>query len=334
MRFVVFLAVAAAACGTRSAPSVQSYAEAMKIVCDGAGKDAAYFRSHLTNVEVIRMIESIGDINPAERAKRLHDAIAKAGLTSCPYFDGIPGAAAIPMPIVPDVGLASLGEDPALTITPTGITVEGMTIVAVRNGDVDPADKEGGTMGRKISRLAQFLKTLVEVAAKAKPGGPPTTLNLIVDPTTPYKLLIDVMFTAKSAPVRTFALVVRAGKATKAIPIVLPDSTALDQSNAAIQLVVSITKAHVVLWSFSGQEGSLSQPKLDLPLGRAGDVQKALTEIAERRWPGGKDRETAIVVMADGPVPMQEVAEVMAAVRTTSDGRPLFTDLRLGTGFE
>lgn len=236
--------------------------------------------------------------------------------------------ATIPMPTVPDVGLAPLGEDPALTITPNAIVVEGTSIVAVKNGDVDPSEKEGGALGINIPRLAQYMKTLVELIAKQKPGGPPVTLILLVDPATPYKLLMEVMFSVKSAPIRTFALAVHAGTATKAIPIVLHGQRRSDDTGTALEPIVSITKTHILLWSISGQEGALDKPKLDVPLDRVGDVQEALAEIAGRRWPGGKDKETVIIVQADGGVPVQKVAEVMAAVRQT------FPDLRLSSGFE
>src|SRR3954466_4051199 len=47
-----------------------------------------------------------------------------------------------------------------LIITPTGIVVEGKAIVSVRDGDVDPAEKEGGSLGVKIPRLTNFLAAL------------------------------------------------------------------------------------------------------------------------------------------------------------------------------
>ena len=329
MRSLACLVIVAACSGKSSAPQGQSYAEAMKIVCDGAGKDPAYFKANLTNTEVITFMSAIGDVNPAERAQRMHDAVAKAGLTSCPYFETPGGVTSIPMPTVPpDTGLAQLPEAPALIISQNAIVVEGQSIVAVRNGDIDPADKEGGAMGIKITRLAVFMKALVDANAAKAPTGPPLRLNLIVDPATPYKLLMAAMFSAKSGPIRTFALAVRAGTATKAIVIELPDTTAVDAEAAQIKMVVAITKSKVLLWSLSGQEGTLDKPKLDVPLDRIAELRKALVEIADRRWPGGTGKETAIVVMADGDVPVQTVAEVMAAAK------PVFPDVRLSSGFQ
>ena len=47
-----------------------------------------------------------------------------------------------------------------LVITPNGIVVEGKSIVSVHDGDVDPSEKEGGSLGIKIPRLTNFLASL------------------------------------------------------------------------------------------------------------------------------------------------------------------------------
>lgn len=91
-----------------------------------------------------------------------------------------------------------------LVITPTGIVVEGKAIVSVANGDVDPAEKEGGSLGIKIPRLTNFLAALHqgELQQMQKSGidpakSPPAELLIIADRTTPYRLLVEVMFSAK-----------------------------------------------------------------------------------------------------------------------------------------
>ena len=91
-----------------------------------------------------------------------------------------------------------------LVITPTGIVVEGKPIVSVANGDVDPSEKEGGSLGIKIPRLTNFLAALhqQEVQQLVKSGGDPSKsdaeLLVIADRTTPYRLLVEVMFSAKA----------------------------------------------------------------------------------------------------------------------------------------
>ena len=108
-------------------------------------------------------------------------------------------------------------------ITKTGIVVtagkEAKSIVSVSNGDVDPAEREGGTTGIKIPRLTNFLSALhhEEDAARARqPGYDPNTapaaeLLIIADRTTPYRLLIEVLFSAKQkeAGYKHFRLIVQ-----------------------------------------------------------------------------------------------------------------------------
>lgn len=108
-------------------------------------------------------------------------------------------------------------------ITKTGVVVsagkEAKSIVSVNNGDVDAAEKEGGATGIKIPRLTNFLAALhhEEDAARARQPGfdpasaPPPELLIIADRTTPYRLLIEVLFSAKQkeAGYKHFRLIVQ-----------------------------------------------------------------------------------------------------------------------------
>jgi biopolymer transport protein ExbD len=108
-------------------------------------------------------------------------------------------------------------------ITKTGIVVatgkEAKSIVSVSNGDVDPAEKEGGTTGIKIPRLTNFLSALhheEDATRLTQPGFDPASapspeLLIIADRTTPYRLLIEVLFSAKQkeAGYKHFRLIVQ-----------------------------------------------------------------------------------------------------------------------------
>ena len=111
-----------------------------------------------------------------------------------------------------------LKEDTAtLIITPVAVVVEGKSIVGIRDGDVDPADKEGGSLGIKITKLTNFLAALhsqqlakMQQAAIRTNTEPPELL-IIADRTTPYRLLVEVMFSAKQkeAGYKRFRLIVQ-----------------------------------------------------------------------------------------------------------------------------
>lgn len=108
-------------------------------------------------------------------------------------------------------------------ITKTGVVVsagkEAKSIVSVSNGDVDSAEKEGGATGVKIPRLTNFLSALhheEDTARQRQPGfdparAPPAELMIIADRTTPYRLLIEVLFSAKQkeAGYKHFRLIVQ-----------------------------------------------------------------------------------------------------------------------------
>src|SRR3954464_15598840 len=108
-------------------------------------------------------------------------------------------------------------------ITKTGVVVsagkEAKSIVSVSNGDVDPAEKEGGTTGIKIPRLTNFLAALhheEDAARQRQPSSASSAaaipeLLIIADRTTPYRLLIEVLFSAKQkeAGYKHFRLIVQ-----------------------------------------------------------------------------------------------------------------------------
>jgi biopolymer transport protein ExbD len=79
------------------------------------------------------------------------------------------------------------------------------TVVPLIAGQVDPGDKEGGALGVKIPKLTNFLgnlRTLQMQKAQSQPGydpskAPPPELMIIADRSTPYRLLVEVMFSAK-----------------------------------------------------------------------------------------------------------------------------------------
>lgn len=116
----------------------------------------------------------------------------------------------------------SMTEEPlpenasTLIITPTALVLEGEEIVAVRSGGVDAAEKDGGTRGYKINKLTAVLASLRRLEDqnardKGKEPGKIPELLIIADRSTPFRLLFDVIYSAKEkeAGYRRFRLIVQ-----------------------------------------------------------------------------------------------------------------------------
>ena len=143
----------------------------------------------------------------------------------------------------------------------------------------------------------------------------------------------------------------------KAPPSTSTASTNTNPDDQPLKMIVSVTRDRMVLWSISGLEGTLTQPKAVFPrTGRDGEscdgnfmcesgvctetqkcgsapvgqqqpaptpafdyraLSNALFEIANRRYTGkARKQETyQIILMADGAIPYNTIASVMAAMR-------------------
>jgi hypothetical protein len=90
-----------------------------------------------------------------------------------------------------------------LTIAREAILVDGKTVVQVRNGAVDASEKKDGALGMVIPKLSRFLGAVRQsydqdlIKNGKKPPKRPELL-IIADKTTPYKLLFEVIVSARS----------------------------------------------------------------------------------------------------------------------------------------
>jgi biopolymer transport protein ExbD len=98
----------------------------------------------------------------------------------------------------------SMTEEPlpenasTVIITPHAIVVEGDDIVGVRNGTVDAAEKKDGARGYQITKLSQVLSALrADEKTNQKDAKAIPELMIIADRTTPFRLLFDVIYSAK-----------------------------------------------------------------------------------------------------------------------------------------
>jgi biopolymer transport protein TolR len=104
-----------------------------------------------------------------------------------------------------------------------------------------------------------------------------------------------------------------------------------DPSNQPLKLVISVTTENIRVWSITGLEGTLSEPKAVIPRTPAPEdatgqpiphfdydqLNEALYEIASRRWRGQQRSLPTFqaVLQADGEIPYGTIVAVMDAMR-------------------
>lgn len=243
---------------------------------------------------------------------------------------------------------------PLVVVSPKVIVVEGKALLAITDGDVSPDEKEGGALGLEIPRLALFMQRYVEQA------GPQKHIYLAFDRTLSYRLLIEVAFTLKKAEigVTSFELLATTPTThppTALGPVIVKDAGTLVSTSIVlpnkvppnyvdpehpVRMIVSAPGTETYVWSISQVEGSMRSPKATI-VTKGADRTKALgdtlTEIVKRRWASTAARpeaDRAVILQASSGTPMQEVAELIGAVRSAPDGTPLFSEVHLSAGFE
>lgn len=277
------------------------------------------------------------------------------------------------LPEVAGPGYAPADDvEPTVIATTHRILVEGASVANVRDGAIDPSDKSPGgleiprltAMGGKLAKrqapplyvaidrgltygvLIEILFSLKKpesgwksFALLAKHGDRTLSVPLVLPDRSRPTVVVDTV-AAKDER-----------KVVEALAALRPHRSGFESSGVAlrgvgdrgdrdqpVKLVVTMTSRDIVVWSFSGVEGTLTQPKLSVARtdpSAMSNVNATLAEIIRRRWPGQRPETTReIVVMAERATPMQLVAEVLGAVRALPDGTALFPDILLSTGFE
>ena len=254
--------------------------------------------------------------------------------------------------------------EPTVSATLTGITVDGKLIASLKDGIAQPDELEGGALGMKIVKLGVIADQL-DTSKR---------IVLAFDKRIPYRTMIATIYTLKQAKHRQFGLLARAGAHVVMASITLPDKqeAAADsgknpgggleaqieevknaksppkspskaspqppQGPPPLQLIVSVTKTDVILWSISTQEGTLQKPKLAVKLSEKTaltDLNRALTEIVATRFATARaPDDRTIIIQADAATPMQLIAELIGTVRATPEAKELFPDVQFASSFE
>ena len=111
---------------------------------------------------------------------------------------------------------------PALSITISGseIVVEGKQALQLRNGQVDPSQKQGGSNGFLVTPLLNVLqqhRDRLKLIAQSQPGRAfRGDVQIIADKRTPYRTLVEVLYTMGQAEFKAMRFVLlKAGQLAK-----------------------------------------------------------------------------------------------------------------------
>ena len=110
--------------------------------------------------------------------------------------------------------VAKTDVDPALSITISAgeITVEGKQALALRNGQVDPSQKQGGSNGFLVTPLLNVLqqhRDRLKLIAQSTPNQPfRGEVQIIADKRTPYRTLVEVLYTMGQSEFKAMRFVV------------------------------------------------------------------------------------------------------------------------------
>ena len=107
----------------------------------------------------------------------------------------------------------------SITISASEISVEGKQSLTLRNGQVDPSQKQGGSNGFLVTPLLNVLqqhRDRLKLIAQSQPGQPfKGEVQIIADKRTPYRTLVEVLYTMGQSEFKAMRFVVlKAGAST------------------------------------------------------------------------------------------------------------------------
>lgn len=237
----------------------------------------------------------------------------------------------IEMPEVPSIGFDRADKAmPQISVSPTALTVKGKVVVTLTDAQVGAADLQGGATGMIITKLREHARDL---------GAARVILKL--DRRTSYLTLLQILSTLQLEGIGAVSILASSGPQLMSAPIELTPGPSRSGwvrhavpgggPSPRIQPVVSLAASELKLFSISGTGGTKDKPALVMKSNPGIDLVQLGTKLAELRKKYTDAGDTVIVIAAADSMPIQTVLEVIATVRATSDGKPLYPEVLLGS---
>lgn len=213
-----------------------------------------------------------------------------------------------------------------ITASMTAVVMNDKKLVVIEGGRIASQDRNRLT----IDAVSDAIRMLPSA---------PRRVVIAADRTLPYRILVGILASATIAGVSELGVAAQGADGAVAIPVTIPTRAPArsGQGAAPVQMVLEFDNGRLALWSFSGIEGSASQPLRTFTRSPTGVVElvEALEALVGRRF--AVDRhpdDRAIIVMPDVASTVDEVVGTLSYVRRTAGGRDLFLEIRLTGPFE
>lgn len=239
----------------------------------------------------------------------------------------------IVVPVLAETGSAQpLDQDlPLVTVSTTEIEVEATRVAAVAGDGLDAAGAD------KVAAAIRALRASAEHAHTHE-------VVIAIDASLSSSVLGSVLMAITTGGIHDVSIAVRVGREAGAVILQVPYGAAIKSPPAgvtAVRMFVAIVDGEVVVASASGQEGTLAQPLVRVPLqplpAAAAAVRDALAGVISRRWPGHAARgpfDSDLTVVATAPVSVQVLVELIATANVAPDGTALFAAVDFARGID
>jgi biopolymer transport protein ExbD len=203
-----------------------------------------------------------------------------------------------------------------ITASMTAVVMHDKKLVVIEGGQVASQDRNQLTIDAVTDAIRQLPSA-------------PRRVVVAADRKLPYRILVGVLASAMSAGVSELGVAAQGADGAVAIPVTIPTRAPArsGQGAAPVQTVLEFDNGRLALWSFSGLEGSASQPLRTFARSPAGVVElvDALEALVGRRFAADRHPDDrAIIVMPDVASTVDEVVGTLSYLRRTAKGRELF----------
>ncbi len=201
-----------------------------------------------------------------------------------------------------------------------------------------PAERSRG-FGGELKASPNDLKLLLLAGALAQMGpsvAQPARARVVADASTPYRILIEVLYTLGQSGVQHYELPVRGATGVAAITVTPPARMSpADLPTHRLNLTVLVVDGGISVKGGGGNVGpgcTGVAPGLAFP--RAGGAYdwpgvRACAEKLRASDPAFA-HENQVVVVADSNIELETVVALMDSLRTSAGGQPLFTVTHFG----